>query len=301
MNTESANDISFIECQLIDTQSPLTCGGKFENFIQSLFCKWGVFCSRHPTVYFVPLMGILGAVILSFGLVNFQVLTDPVELWSNPSSRARTERDFYNQNFNPFYRIEQIVIHPKNQYHFTHYNFKTNETVVFSSTFSEEFMIQLALLLEKISELSVTVNDTSIKLRDICFAPMENGVCAIQSPLGWFQNNASNIINTSSISYLDHLLTCFKSNFDVVDKNYLNISCLGDYKGPIFPNVALADITSNYSTAGSAVISILVNNHVDKDDNLPALTWEKAFLEFMEDYVKSNDNVTVVYYAEVIF
>lgn len=45
---------------------------------------------------------------MGHGIKYLQITTDPVELWAAPNSRSRIEREFFDSNFEPFYRIEQV-------------------------------------------------------------------------------------------------------------------------------------------------------------------------------------------------
>uniref|UniRef100_A0AAQ4QY72 Niemann-Pick disease, type C1 n=1 Tax=Gasterosteus aculeatus aculeatus TaxID=481459 RepID=A0AAQ4QY72_GASAC len=85
-----------------------TLGERFENALRTLFSSWGSFCVRHPSVV------LLGSLILvvgsSGGLVYMRITTDPVELWSSPSSQARQEKDFFDSHFGPFFRTAQLII-----------------------------------------------------------------------------------------------------------------------------------------------------------------------------------------------
>lgn len=47
---------------------------------------------------------------LSYGALNLKVTVNPVEIWASPSSRSRVEKDFFDVNFSPFYRTEQVFI-----------------------------------------------------------------------------------------------------------------------------------------------------------------------------------------------
>lgn len=47
---------------------------------------------------------------LSYGALYLEVTINPVEIWAAPESRSRLEKDFFDQNFDPFYRTEQIFI-----------------------------------------------------------------------------------------------------------------------------------------------------------------------------------------------
>lgn len=46
----------------------------------------------------------------SSGALHLEITTNPVELWASPNSRSRLEKDFFENNFKPFYRTEQIFI-----------------------------------------------------------------------------------------------------------------------------------------------------------------------------------------------
>lgn len=61
------------------------------------FKLWGRMCARHP--YWVLPIGLILCGILIGGIGYFKVMTDPVELWSAPSSRARQEREYFDEHF----------------------------------------------------------------------------------------------------------------------------------------------------------------------------------------------------------
>ena len=65
----------------------------------------------HPVP--ILIIGLLVAVGLSFGVVKLKVTTDPIELWASPTSRSRVEKDYFDQNFGPFYRTEMLIIRAK--------------------------------------------------------------------------------------------------------------------------------------------------------------------------------------------
>ena len=58
------------------------------------------------------MLGLLAGIGLSSGIMYLEVTTDPVKLWASPLSRSRVEKDFYDQNFEPFYRTEMLIIKP---------------------------------------------------------------------------------------------------------------------------------------------------------------------------------------------
>ena len=92
-------------------------GHVLENKIKTVFYRWGWFAAKYW--YLVLFFALLISAALSFGMFFFSVTTDPVELWSSPTSRARQEKDYFDVHFNPFYRTEQIFITAPNESSFT--------------------------------------------------------------------------------------------------------------------------------------------------------------------------------------
>ena len=83
-------------------------GRKFEGWISQLFAIWGEMAADCWFAV-IPLVLVLIA-CCCIGLLYFEVTTDPVELWSAPSSQARKEKNYFDHHFGPFYRTSQIII-----------------------------------------------------------------------------------------------------------------------------------------------------------------------------------------------
>lgn len=59
------------------------------------------------------IVGVLISIGLSVGIIYLKVTTNPVELWAAPNSKSRIEKDYFDKNFEPFYRTEMLIIRPK--------------------------------------------------------------------------------------------------------------------------------------------------------------------------------------------
>lgn len=96
--------------------------------------------------------GILITVGLSCGIVYLEITTDPVELWASPQSRSRLEKEYYDQNFEPFYRTEQLIVTAKGLPSISYYpsNNIREEQEQFGPIFNKEFMYALLDLQERI-------------------------------------------------------------------------------------------------------------------------------------------------------
>ncbi|CAG5118106.1 unnamed protein product, partial [Candidula unifasciata] len=277
-------------------------GLHLEVFLERMFFCWGHLCARHP--YLVVLATLLTAGALCAGLSMFQVTTDPVQLWSAHDSRARTEKDYFDSHFVPFYRTQQIIIsRPDNN---TLIRYRNHN---YTNLFDKGFLHTLLDLQNAITEISVLHDHKNITLQDICFAPLKpsNNNCTIQSVLNYYQNSHQMIDMEAmdqfgwlvEANYLDHFDYCVLSPYSINDTTALHTPCLGTYGGPVFPWVALGGFAGkDYRTSRAFVITLLVNNYLDSPLNEPARAWESKFVDFMKDYVESHPNITIAFSSE---
>ncbi|XP_059177253.1 NPC intracellular cholesterol transporter 1-like isoform X2 [Physella acuta] len=277
-------------------------GAKMDAFLERSFYKWGLMCANHPYLVSVIVLAIFGG--LCAGAAFFTVTTDPVKLWSGPDSRARTEKNFFDSHFVPFFRTEQLIIsRPNNHTVFSYKN--QNYTNIFDLTFLHE-VLELQLAIES---LEAEYENRTLTLSDICFAPMspDNNNCTIQSILNYYQNDPGMLDKVAYddygwfvvATYLDHFEYCVQSPYSLNDTTRLHTPCLATYGGPVFPWVALGGFEGKtYRTATALVITFLVNNHQDQSKNGPAKAWESKFIEFMKNYTAAHDDVEIAFSSE---
>ncbi|KAI8854832.1 RNA polymerase Rpc34 subunit-domain-containing protein [Chytridium lagenaria] len=77
--------------------------------VQETFYKLGRFCARFP--YFTITFALVLVFIASIGWVWFDVETDPVKLWVGRDSFTAKEKESFDNNFGPFYRTQQMILH----------------------------------------------------------------------------------------------------------------------------------------------------------------------------------------------
>lgn len=82
------------------------------------------------------------------GIRYIRFTTDPVELWASPTSRSRIEKEYFDSHFEPFYRIEQIIINAINLPNIVHNT--SNGNVEFGPVFHKDFLIEVYNLQESI-------------------------------------------------------------------------------------------------------------------------------------------------------
>lgn len=102
----------------------------------------------------VLLLSLIVVAVLSVGLKDIKLTTDPVELWSAPNSRARQEKEFHDTYFDPFYRTNQVILTaPGRKSHI--YDSLLFGPQNFSGIMSKELIIELLELQTRIQVLKV--------------------------------------------------------------------------------------------------------------------------------------------------
>ena len=295
-----------------------------DTVLSNAFFKLGLLCATYPR-YVLP-TGFVVTIILGCGLMNYQITTDPVDLWSSPTSQARHEKDYFDENFGKFFRTEQMIVSVDSivawedgkpevtvddlVYDFVPYSSSSipPPAIRFSQLFQKPILSKLIDLQDEISQLAadvVTEGDMveQVKLTDICLKPMApiNNNCTFMSVTNYFQNSKENLNKVIEddwfggiiADYHSHLIGCTRNPTTLQeDPEALDMSCLGSYGGPINPNVAIGSFDqNNYMNGTHAVISIPVLN--DEETAKRAIVWEKVFLDYIKDWLENRSVVNL--------
>jgi len=281
-----------------------------ERKLERLFARWGLFCARHYVV--VLLVGLGMCLLLSVGIVFFKVTTDPVELWSAPDSRARTEKNYFDTNFGPFFRTEMLIVTAVNSSPWLYPGvWPDMEPTLLGPVLRKDILrevLELQLAVERVMGWSSSF-ERNVSLSDICFSPLspDNKNCAVLSVLNYYQNNADNLdievldpdVLIPTADYITHFKICSENPLTVNDIGLkgTNTSCLGEFGGPVMPWVALGGYPGEtYENATALVITFPVQNNKNDLFQEMASVWEKAFLELIHNY--RSENISVKYSAE---
>jgi Niemann-Pick C1 protein len=140
---------------------------------------------------------------LIIGVIKFNVTTNPVDLWSSPTSLSRQQMDTFDNAFGPFYRTTQVIITAP-QLEGEVYTAWSNSALsttdtYFSGLFRLDILMQILDFQNQILALTAEYNGQTVTLADICLRPLCNDTpysrdpncgianCTIFSPLNWFQ------------------------------------------------------------------------------------------------------------------
>jgi Niemann-Pick C1 protein len=77
-------------------------------YCDHVFSRLARTCAKFPAITIVS--GIIVVGLLSLGWLNFAVETDLVRLCVSPDSAAFEEKHFFDRNFGPFFRAEQVFV-----------------------------------------------------------------------------------------------------------------------------------------------------------------------------------------------
>ncbi|KAF8785417.1 NPC intracellular cholesterol transporter 1 like protein [Argiope bruennichi] len=282
-DTEIISNISYLQ----------KLGAAIERYLEENFCQWGTYVAEHP----LPIMtlSLIASFALASGLLfRFTVTTDPVDLWVSRSSQARQDMEYFNKHFEPFYRVEQMIITPKNKSSFVQSIKEKNQlkTYTWGPVFHRDFLLEVLDLQLAAERLVAKNKNKTVTLSDICVAPLAplNKNCAIQSIFGFYQNQRS-LLEDKNFDYLGHFKDCAGTMGEM--------KCYAPYGGPLqSTEVALGGFhNSEYHSATALIITIPVVNHYEQALNEDALLWERVFIDFLKNY--RSENLTVAFKAEI--
>ena len=221
------------------------------------FSELGRKCATYPLITIG--LSLVIVLVLSIGWINFEVETNPVRLWVSPSSAAAKEKQFFDDNFGPFYRAEQA--------------FLVNDTdesgpgpVLSYDTLAWWFDVESRVQRMKSLQQGVTLND-------VCFNPT-GSACVVQSLTGYFGGSFSHVDKDSWQADLKH---CTEQPGDQ--------TCLPAFQQPLRPDMVLGGMVDNDALSAEALlVTWVVNNHVEGSaGEMRAMDWEESLIGLLHD------------------
>lgn len=210
--------------------------------LRRFFYRLGLVCAKRPVATFAIWAVIIAA--LNVGWKDFSVETDPVRLWVSPSSEAAQQREFFDKEFGPFFRSEQLFVSHKD-----------------GSTVMDRDTIQWWLDTEdQINKL----NYQGSTLEKVCFAP-GGDACVVQSISAWTGYELGD-------DWAKRIDRCAKHPAE----------CLPDFGQPLDPKLVLGGANGDWLNASALVITYVVNNFEEGDKHLAMPEkWERGLESFI--------------------
>lgn len=294
-------------------------GYKFEKIMQEAFRITGTRCAMHPGI--VILCSFVVILVFSLGLIKLEVVTNPVDLWTSKNSQARLEKEYFDATFGPFYRTEQVIITGDNKKAEEMYQTTSGaekEVVKFSGLIQKNVLKQILHLQQTLMNLEASYNLEKVSLNDICLQPLspDNTECAVYSVLQYWQLNETKLDQCftkdgtdcgnktleSKEDWHDHFIGCTRAPTEMKNGNYRNQPCMSSFGAPVTPELVLGGFANaKYSQAQAIIMTFVVKNNNDEEQNKKAEAWERVFLDYLKSW-KANEawkqNLNIEYSSE---
>jgi Niemann-Pick C1 protein len=244
---------------------------KLNTFLRRSFYRLGLATATRPFLTFAVMFTIVG--LLNLGWKSFEIETNPIRLWVSPDSESKLQNDYFDSQFGPFYRVEQVFI--------TSSATQPDSADTNSSITKEEQTPVLSWGHLKYwetveNDIHGLVSPTGVTLEDICFKPLgEDGPCVVQTPLAWFEGGLEDYDETT---WSAKLVACANHPAE----------CLPEFLQPLEPKFVLGGIPRNaeededYLGAKAMVMTAIVTNSLDKDEVARIEDWEIVLREYLE-------------------
>ena len=243
------------------------------SFLSKAFYRLGFRCASSPFLTFGIALVCVG--VANLGWRSFQVETDPVRLWVAPDSPSKLRKEFFDENFGPFYRTQQIFLIDESAQNYTR-----TKAVQHGLTLDNVSAVldwdRLQWWAEVEAEIrNLKTSNRSLTFQDVCFAPQgKGGPCVVQSMMGYFQDDLEGA-GVDEQNWQRKLNACAGSPAE----------CLPAFSQPLKPNVIFGGIPSGSKAADArAIVSTwIVENSLDPERISLAMEWEKALETFLLD------------------
>lgn len=262
---------------------------KMTKMFQVLFAKIGGMSASNPVLIIMITSWVVYAMI--WGVINLNLTSNPIELWSAPDSRSRQELNFFNERFGPFYRTAQVFL----TFHSDPFNVTTEDGEQwYGPAFHLESIQELVKLENKIK--NINSEGGGVTLADVCYAPLraqdspkDINLCVSMSATTYLSN--TNTINNAT--YLSEIQSCIN--------NHYGFGCLAPWGGGAEPDLAFGGFEpGDILSANTLLINFPISNFLLNEDLEPVLEWEQNFLDLLHEYKNNVDPafVSVAYSAE---
>lgn len=240
---------------------------RLNTLLRRTFYRLGLLTANYPWLTLAVMFTAVG--LLNLGWQSFAIETDPVRLWVAPDSESRLQKDFFDQNFGPFFRPQQVFVTSSTA---TSNLAATAESAPVLSWEHLQYWFEVEA---EIRELRSSPNNYT--LDDVCFKPSgPDGFCVVQSVSGWFGNSLDDY---NSTSWRDRVEKCATSPVD----------CLPDFMQPLTPPYVLGGIpvdedgSKQVLASQALVVTYVVSDSLDKEVQERAMEWERGLRAYLHD------------------
>ncbi|BFU24457.1 Niemann-Pick C1 protein, putative [Entamoeba histolytica HM-1:IMSS-B] len=223
---------------------------------------------------------ILCCIVLCVGVFKIVFITDSLGLWVPKNCQTMKDKNYYDEAFGPFFRINQFMLsdklHPGNQ------------------VLTQPLIVQLQQMIDEIRAIHVEWTDKEtgitkdITMDDMCYKPVFGKGCIITSVTGYWQHDINKIMNTENVT--QYIQNCLG--------NPLATGCADDIGSPVDPHNSLGNYTvgdNNDPMKATILQATFMFNQPNKTAIEWAELWEEKYLEILD---RDYSLVKVAYQAQ---
>lgn len=232
---------------------------KLNTWCDAAFFKLGHVAARFPAITIVGCLTIW--IILSAGLVRFEIEKDPARLWVAPTSAAAQEKEFFDSQFGPFYRAEKI--------------FLVNDTLPSGPGPVLSYDTLLWWMDVEKSIMQLESPTYRMRLSDVCLKPT-GSACVVQSVAAYFNNEPSLV---GKDDWRAQLRACAQAPAE----------CRPAYGQPLDPEMILGGYSADDDIADAQAMTVtwVVNNYPEGSPEVArSMDWEQVLKSRLLDVQK---------------
>ncbi|KAF9008709.1 multidrug efflux transporter AcrB transmembrane domain-containing protein [Cyathus striatus] len=230
---------------------------RLNNILRRGFYRLGLFAATSPWLTLASIFLVMG--LLNIGWKNFEIETDPVRLWVSPTSESKLQKEYFDENFGPFYRTEQIFV----------------TSVLEETEARENDSFKFVEARDKAPVLTWDHLTYWFDVEaDIRALESSNGYKLDDSVAAWFQNSLDDY---DKDTWEKHLTLCAESPVD----------CLPDFQQPLAPHYVLGGVptkddgSKSYAEAEAFVVTYVVANSLNTAKQAMAMDWERTLRSYL--------------------
>lgn len=234
------------------------------SILQKSFYRWGFTLSKHALLVVCISVVFMILSALPIFIYGVEIETDPINLWVKSDSVALKEKAEFDNHFDPFYRVTQVILSNQND----------------SSIVNRENIKKIYSIVNAIESMKVEYGNSTVELKDIC-VEIFPGHCMIQTITDVWKDEEE---FDKSSDWLKDYMKCTKNP----------ISCMVDNKAPLMPQVCLGGLDVKldpvpFQDAKSFVLTFLIRNSLNSIHIEKCKAFENAVIAYLKQKGKEWD------------
>lgn len=193
--------------------------------------QYGLILAKNPVLGLLVVLGLMAA--FTPGLLMLEITNDQNDLWVNKDGTLYAEQKISDDSFGRFFRAEQIIFRPRDG---------SDVDMI-----QKEYLQELFWFQEIAKRTVINWNGKNWMVHDLCWSALPNSKCTIQSPLGFWQNNYTRLMNDKDPHYTTQ---CLNS----IDPNN-TLACMDETGIPVQTKVVFGGLTKVYDTSAAQSLS----------------------------------------------